>query len=179
MLGKCLVYAAILCHLGSAVQAAGIQLLDSDPRLAGAIWYPCAGELQNVPLGALAVPFSDGVHGVQNCPVAGSNLPLVIFSHGRGGWFGLHRDVAEALADSGFVVAAINHPGDTSNDSSKRDTLSLLQSRPEDMVRLLDFMLHDWKDGAVIDPRRIGLFGFSAGGYTGLVLAGSDRTSTG
>jgi predicted dienelactone hydrolase len=40
------------------------------------------------------------------------------------------------------------------------------------MIRLLNFMLHDWKDKAAIDPARIGLFGFSNGGYTGLVLIG-------
>ncbi|MFH0297819.1 alpha/beta fold hydrolase [Bradyrhizobium sp. 31Argb] len=126
-----------------------------------------------MPLGTLAVPFSDPLEGVKDCPIAGTKLPLVIVSHGRGGWFGLHRDVAEALADAGFVVTAINHPGDNANDSSKRDTLALGQTRPEDMVRLLDFMLNDWKDKASIDPTRIGFFGFSFGGYTGLALAGA------
>ena len=35
-------------------------------------------------------------------------------------------------------------------------------------------MLKDWKDRAVIDPDRIGFFGFSLGAYTGLVLAGGN-----
>jgi predicted dienelactone hydrolase len=166
-------YAIILCCLGSPARAAGIQLLDSDPSLAGAIWYPCAAVPQSVPLGGLAVPFFDPLQGVKDCPVTGTKLPLVIVSHGRNGWFGLHHDVEEALADAGFVVAAINHPGDTPNDSSKRDTLSLWASRPEDMVRLLDFMLNDWKDKASVDRTRVGFFGFSFGGYTGLVLAGA------
>jgi predicted dienelactone hydrolase len=174
MLGKCLAYAIMLCCLGSPAQSAGIQLLDSDPSLAGAIWYPCAAEPQTVPLGNLAVPFSDGLRGVKDCPVTGTKLPLVIVSHGRGGWFGGHHDVEEALADAGFVVAAINHPGDNGNDSSKRDTLSLSGSRPEDMVRLLDFMLNNWKDRASVDRTKIGFFGFSFGGYTGLVLAGAE-----
>jgi len=126
-----------------------------------------------VPLGRLTVQFLDSIRGVKDCPVTGAKLPLVIVSHGRGGWFGLHHDVEEALADAGFVVAAINHPGDNGNDSSKRDTLSLWESRPKDVVRLLDFMLNDWKDKAAIDPARIGFFGFSFGGYTGLVLAGA------
>ena len=173
-LAKYLVFAALLCCLQSPARSAGLQLLDTDPNLAGAIWYPCAASAQSVPLGRLAVPFSDGLGGVKDCPVTGHQLPLVVMSHGRGGWFGLHRDVAEALADAGFVVAAINHPGDNSNDSSKRDTLPLLQSRPQDMVRLLDYLLREWKDKASIDPARVGLFGFSAGGYTGLVLAGAD-----
>jgi predicted dienelactone hydrolase len=52
----------------------------------------------------------------------------------RGGWFGASHDTEEALADAGFVVAAINHPGDTFSDSSQRDTLSVWESRPADIA---------------------------------------------
>jgi predicted dienelactone hydrolase len=172
--GKYWNYAIILCCLASPARAAGIQLLDSDPGLTGAIWYPCAGEPKHVALGKLEPPVEMGLTGVKDCPVTGAKLPLVIFSHGRGGWFGGHNDTAEALADAGFVVAATNHPGDNGNDSSRRDSLSVLASRPEDMIRLLDFMLNAWKDRVAIDPARIGFFGFSAGAYTGLVLAGGN-----
>jgi predicted dienelactone hydrolase len=165
-------YAIILCCFGSPAQAAGIQLLDTDPSLAGAIWYPCAGEPKHVALGSLAVAEDFGLMGVKDCPVTGAKLPLVIVSHGRTGWFGANHDTAEALADAGFVVAVINHPGDNGNDPSRHDDLSVWASRPVDMVRLLDFMLHDWKDKAAVDPARIGFFGFSKGGYTGLVLMG-------
>ena len=165
-------YALVLCSLAVRAEAAGIQLLDFDPSLAGAIWYPCAEEPKHVALGNIAPPVDIGLTGVKDCPVTGAKLPLVIFSHGRGGWFGGHNDTAEALAGAGFIVAAINHPGDNGNDSSQRDDLSIFASRPADMVRLLDFMLNDWKDSAVVDPARIGFFGFSKGGYTGLVLIG-------
>jgi predicted dienelactone hydrolase len=165
--------ALVLGCLTCPARAAGIQLLDS-AGLAGAIWYPCAAEPRSVPLGGLAVRFSDTLEGVKDCPVTGTKLPLVVFSHGRTGWFGLHHDTAEALADAGFVVAAISHPGDNGNDSSQSEALSLWASRPADVVRLIDFMLGDWKDRAVIDPARIGFFGFSKGGYTGLVLIGAE-----
>jgi predicted dienelactone hydrolase len=120
------------------------------------------------------VPFSDTLSGVTDCPITGTKLPLVIVSHGSSGWFGLHRDIEEALAGAGFIVAAINHPGDTTNDVSRRGSLSVLATRPADMVRLLDFLLNDWKDKAAIDRGKIGFFGFSQGGATGLVLAGAD-----
>lgn len=175
MLGKvCWACAIAFCCLVSPARSAGIQLLDSDPGLAGAIWYPCAGESKTIPLGDLAVPPDDTLMGVKDCPVTGAKLPLIIFSHGRGGWFAGHHDTAEALADAGFVVAAINHPGDNGHDSSKRDTLSVWASRPLNMIHLLDFMLHDWKNKEVIDGARIGLFGFSLGGYTGMVLVGGN-----
>jgi predicted dienelactone hydrolase len=174
VLNKYFAYALLLCCLASRAEAAGIQLLDSDPGLAGAVWYPCAGEPKHVALGDLAVAADFSLMAVKDCPVTGAKLPLVIFSHGRGGWFGQHHDTAEALADAGFVVAAINHAGDNGNDPSQRDKMSVWASRPVEMVRLLDFMLHGWKDKAVIDPARIGFFGFSLGGYTGLVLAGAQ-----
>jgi predicted dienelactone hydrolase len=163
---------AMLCCLAFPATAAGIQLLEA-PGLAGAIWYPCAAEPRSVPLGNLALPLADRLEGVKDCPVTGAKLPLVVISHGRGGWFAGHHDTAEALADAGFVVAAINHPGDNGGDTSQSEALSVLTSRPADIVRLLDFMLKDWKDRAAIDPERIGFFGFSKGGYTGLVLIGA------
>jgi predicted dienelactone hydrolase len=165
--------ALILCCLGSPAGAAGIQLLDSDPRLTGAIWYPCAGEPKHVELGSLAVAVDYGLMGVRDCPVTGAKLPLIIFSHGTTGWFGGHHDTAVALADAGFVVAAINHSGDSARDSSRSEDLSVFASRPADMVRLVDFLLRDWKDKAVVDSDRIGFFGFSKGGYTGLALIGA------
>lgn len=165
-------FAIALCCLGSLARAAGIQLLQSDPALSGAIWYPCAAEPTHVALGSLAPGADFDLKGARDCPITAAKLPLIIFSHGRGGFFGQHHDTAEALADAGFVVAAINHPGDTAGDSSRRDTLSVWGSRPADIVRLLDFVLHDWKDRAVIDPAKVGFFGFSLGGATGLVLMG-------
>jgi predicted dienelactone hydrolase len=165
-------YAIILCCLGSPARAAGIQFLDSSAGLTGAIWYPCAAEPQSVPLGSLAVPTVDSLMGVKDCPLKGTKLPLVIVSHGNGGYFALHLDIIEALTDAGFVVAAINHPGNNTNDMSQSG-MSNWASRPAHMVRLLDFLLSDWKDRAAIDSARIGFFGFSLGGYTGLVLAGA------
>ncbi|MGX4772221.1 alpha/beta hydrolase family protein [Bradyrhizobium guangdongense] len=164
---------AVLSCLASPVNAAGIQLINHGPNLTGAIWYPCEGKPKDVELGELGVGVDYGLVGVKDCPVTGTKLPLVIVSHGYVGWFGGHHDTAAALADAGFVVAAINHPGDNANDSSRKDDLSSFLSRPTDMVRLLDFVLQEWKDGAVIDPAKIGLFGFSKGGYTGLALIGA------
>lgn len=165
--------AILWCCLIARAPAAGIQLLDSDPRLTGAIWYPCAGEVRDIPLGPLAVSPEIKLAGVRDCPVTGAKLPLIVISHGRGSWFTMHQDTAEALADAGFVVAAINHPGDNGRDRSQSEGLAVWATRPADMVRLVDFMLNDWKDRAAIDPARIGFFGFSKGAFTGLLLVGA------
>jgi predicted dienelactone hydrolase len=109
----------------------------------------------------------------QNCPIRGENLPLVIMPHGRGGSFLGNHDLAETLADAGFVAVAINHPGDNALDLSNFNEPSIYVSRPNDIRRTLDFVLDQSPPRASIDPHAIGFFGFSRGGYTGLVLAGA------
>jgi len=173
MLGKYFACALTLCSLGSSANAAGIQLFNHGPALSGAIWYPCAGEPKHVQLGDLAVAVDYGLQGVKDCPVTGAKLPLIVFSHGTNGWFAGHHDTAAALADAGFVVAAINHPGDSAKDNARSNELSVFLSRPADMISLIDFVLNGWKDRAAVDPARIGLFGFSKGGYTGLAVIGA------
>jgi predicted dienelactone hydrolase len=105
--------------------------------------------------------------------VAGSSLPLVVFSHGTGGWYGGHYDTALALARAGFVVAAVSHAGDTYDDHSRA---AMIWARSAQIHRLIDYMLGEWPDHARIDPARVGAFGFSAGGFTTLVVAGGVPT---
>lgn len=143
---------------------------DAGPALAGGVWYPCA-----TPPGEIAVGLVT-VRAAKDCPLAGRDLPLVVISHGFGGVFVGHRDVAEALADAGFIVAAINHPSDSSlsPEHDHKAPLSALTDRPADIKRLVDFMLGAWPSEATIDRDRIGFFGFSRGGFTGLALIGGE-----
>jgi predicted dienelactone hydrolase len=160
-----------------AANAAGIQALTippdsgASPALAGAVWYPCAMKPVVNPtamkLGGLVVS------AVKDCPITGDKLPLVVISHGRTGSYLGHHDTAQALADAGFVVAAVSHPGDNAQDGSRSNELSAFVDRPADIKRLVDYMLGSWSNAAVIDADRIGLFGFSRGGYTGLVVLGA------
>jgi predicted dienelactone hydrolase len=129
-----------LCLVATFAHAAGVRVIDvpadaKGPALHGAIWYPCSEPPGEVKLGNATLP------GVRDCAVKGDKLPLVVISHGRGGDFVGHHDTAEALADAGFVVVAINHPGDTATDMSRSDDLSTLVERPTDIKRLIDFML--------------------------------------
>lgn len=95
--------------------------------------------------------------------------PLVVISHGNGGGYTGHHDTAEALAKAGFVVAALNHPGDNYRDMSR--SLRLTDRAPQ-VSALISYMVEDSAQAAAIDPDRIGAFGFSAGGFTVLSLAG-------
>ncbi|NWA24650.1 alpha/beta hydrolase [Pseudomonas gingeri] len=168
-----LALAVLLCLSAAMAQAAGIKIVQipSDtrgPALKAIIWTPCAETAGDVAMG----PFV--LKGRRDCPVVGKQLPLVVISHGHGGSFLDHHDLAETLADAGFIVAAINHPGDTFSDMSHGTDIDPFVERPTDIKRLIDYMLRAAPDAARIDPQRIGFFGFSRGGYTGLVLAGGN-----
>lgn len=95
--------------------------------------------------------------------------PLVVISHGNGGWYRGHYDTAEALADAGFVVAALTHPGDNWRDDSRSSQLS---DRPRHISLLIDRLTQEGARLAPIDPERVGAFGFSAGAFTVTALAG-------
>jgi predicted dienelactone hydrolase len=168
--------AIALCLTATLAQAAGFRFIEvpassGGPTLKGAIWYPCAAAPGEVHLGPFTLPVAKG------CPISGNKLPLVVVSHGGGcpsGSFIDHHDTAEVLADAGFVVAAINHPGDSFGDTSRCHDLSEIVERPSDIKRLIDFMLGASPAASEIDPEHIGFFGFSRGGSTGLVLIGAN-----
>jgi predicted dienelactone hydrolase len=158
-------YLLSLCLFSLPVGAAGVQRLDlpaggGKPAQVGAVWSPCTKPAGLVRLRQIMVP------GVKDCPVAGTKLPLIVISHGYNGWFGGHHDTAAALADAGFVVAAITH----TNEHGR----SWHTGRPAAIKRLIDHMLTRWPERGRIDANRIGVFGFSRGGYTGLVLIGGE-----
>jgi predicted dienelactone hydrolase len=92
-----------------------------------------------------------------------------VISHGGGGTFVGHSDTARALAEAGFVVAAVNHAGDTFGDEGR---VLELWRRPQQLERLITFMLTSWRGPVRVDPDRVGAFGFSNGGFTVLVAAG-------
>ena len=125
--------------------------------LEGAVWYPCAETPKIVKFRGVELA------GVPDCDVAGTSLPLIVISHGARGWFGGHHDTAAALADAGYVVAAITHP-----DKGR----SWQTNRPAEIKGLIDYMLEGWGARSRLDADRIGFFGFSRGAYTGLVSIG-------
>src|SRR5579872_431743 len=100
------------CLTATLAQAAGLRSIDipasaDGPAIHGLIWYPCAETPGEIRVDIFILP------GVIGCPLAGDHLPLIASSHGQGGSVLGNHDTAETLADNGFIVAAINHPGDT------------------------------------------------------------------
>lgn len=104
--------------------------------------------------------------------------PLVLLSHGHGGSRFGHHDLAEALARAGFIVAAPEHIGDTVADLSGVGTERVLYGRAWQLRATLDGLLADATFGSRIDVERVGVAGFSAGGYTSLLFVGAEPDFT-
>ena len=135
----------------------------SGPPLEVGIWYPSGAPASSQSLGLYTQTVATGG------AIAGRGLPLIVMSHGSGGSFEGHYDTALALADAGFVVAAVTHTGDNYRDPSG---MTRVENRPPHIKTLIDYMLASWPHHALLDPARIGMFGFSAGGFTALVMVG-------
>lgn len=157
----------VIALAGTCVHAAGFQhgfAADPDGKpLEIGIWYPSQAMAQPMAMGPTTMNVA--VNGI----VQGKDLPLVVISHGTGSSFLSHFDTAIALADAGFVVAAVSHAGDNYADQSRSADV---MDRPRQISRVIDHMLSTWDGHAMIDPARIGMFGYSAGGFTTLVDIG-------
>lgn len=141
-----------------------VAIPDGDDKpLSAGVWYPTDAQASPHRIGGATQTVA------LNAPIAGQGLPLILISHGSGGWYGGHYDTALALVQAGFVVAAVTHRGDSFDDHSRTAQLWV---RPEQLKRLTDYMVASWPQRASIDASRIGVFGFSAGGFTVLVAAG-------
>jgi predicted dienelactone hydrolase len=138
----------------------------SGKSMQAGIWYPSNVQTSPHPLGL----FSQDV--ALNAPVSGQGLPLILISHGTGGSLTGHLDTAQALARSGMVVLAITHIGDNPQDQSYVGNRIDLTDRPRQIKVALDWALSSWPGGLNINAKRVGIFGFSLGGFTSLVLLG-------
>lgn len=156
-----------------ALQTAPVSKDRSGPMASTAM--TATTEAQAVTFAPLEIPdgagpaIEAGVWTPADRPRAG--LPLVVISHGNGGDFRSHEATARALAEAGFIVAALTHTGDNWRDQSQATNMP---QRPRQLHVLIDYLVKDWADRDAIDPRRIGAFGFSSGGFTVLTAAGGE-----
>ena len=100
-------------------------------------------------------------------------FPLVLVSHGTGGSAATMAWFCADLARQGFVVAAVNHHGNTGAEPRRlMEGFVLWWERPKDLSSLLDCLLGDPEFGPRVDAERVGVAGFSLGGYTALASVG-------
>ena len=157
-------------------------------------WYPAAAGVPAAASQAAPVRYDHVMHfpghppfavastgsAVPAAPPAAGKFPLVVMSHGYGGWNTQFSNLAEHIASRGYVVAAIDH-GDMAADSVASFILSfanVMVDRTLDQRQVLAQLAADAKARktpwlAAADLNAIGLIGYSMGSYGALATAGA------
>lgn len=146
-----------------------LSLMNGERELKGFLWYPTLSDA--APREMLNNPVWRGVDVVEDAEPAPGPHPLVVLSHGMYGNAMNQAWLADALAEKGYVVAAISHPG-TSTWARDADDARMLWERPRDISAVIDGVLATPESGVEIDPDRIFMAGHSLGGWTAVALAG-------
>jgi predicted dienelactone hydrolase len=136
--------------------------------------YPTAAAAQTVTYGAFTVQIASNAAPLPaDSTAASGKRALIVLSHGTAGSALPEHALAAALARAGFVVAQPEHRGDNWQDFSKAGPESW-KTRPQDVRETIDAVARDPELATLVDTRRVGVHGMSAGGVTGLVLAGAQ-----
>lgn len=163
-------------HLVTTDATAALRDAEHRSQVRVTVWYPAiaGSRAQRIDLGPPGAPLFRVGAVSPNAPfVDGRRRPVILFSHGFGGtarmmgWFGT------ALARHGFVVVAVDHPGNNGVDKMTVAGAVLHWDRVEDLGAALDAVKVDAVVGPHLDLSRVGVAGFSAGGFTALVSVGA------
>jgi predicted dienelactone hydrolase len=136
-------------------------------------WYPAAADAVERDVNAGPVFNAGRVAADAPWRDAARRHPLVLLSHGFGGVARQMTWLGEALAREGYVAVAIDHPGTNGVDGVNAAGAYAPWERAEDLRRLLDGVLADPTLGPRIDRERVGVTGFSIGGWTSALLLGA------
>ena len=163
-------------HLQTADATAALRDADHRPTVRVTVWYPAAAGAaeERIDLGPPGKPLFIVGAVAQAAPFADAkSRPVILLSHGFGGtarmmgWFGV------PLARAGYVVIAVDHPGNNGMDKMTAAGAILWWDRAQDLRAALDAVKADTALGPHLDLKRVGVSGFSAGGFTSLVAAGA------
>lgn len=145
------------------------------------VWYPAAADAKEISrdVGPPGDPlFLIGKAAPDAAFVDDARHPVILFSHGFGGnarvmgWFTL------PLARAGYIVIAVDHPGNNTSDKMTLGGAIMFWDRPGDLTAALEAAKADPAIGSHLDLKRLGVAGFSAGGFTAIAATGA-RVDTG
>lgn len=134
------------------------------------VWYPTTDSLTLAD--KKTSPFKR-LFTVEDGKLASGKFPLIMMSHGTGGNRLNLEWLAQALVQNGFIVAAVDHWGNTFDNKIPIEFVKPWE-RPLDMSYVLSELLKSETFGRAISKEEIGALGFSFGGYTVLALAGAE-----
>jgi predicted dienelactone hydrolase len=153
------------------------------------IWYPVDQTTTGDPTNYEFLPglgyTADGT--LAEAPVADGSFPLLIYSHGSGGFRWIATFFTEFMASKGYVVAAPDHLGNTALDQLTEQAAQRAEiavNRPQDVTATIDAMLAASSDAADplagrIDGDKIAVSGHSFGGFTSLAAVSGFENAAG
>lgn len=155
--------------------SAAIRDAERSDQVRYTVWYPAQPGAKEAPItiGPPGNPLFEVGSSAADAPVAAGRWPVLLLSHGNGGtgrmmgWFGT------AMARAGYVVVAVDHPGNNGMDAMTAAGSILMWNRVDDLAAAWSAVQTDSRLAAHVDATRLGLVGYSAGGYTALVAAGA------
>jgi predicted dienelactone hydrolase len=164
-------------HRVATERTASLRDAQHRPEIRITIWYPAASNAVESPvvIGTTdSILFEVGA-SASDAPFAedGARHPVILLSHGFGGsarmmgWFGI------AMARRGYIVVAVDHPGNNALDEMTLTGAVLWWDRAEDLRSALEAIGRDPAIGPRVDLSQVGVAGFSDGGFTTLVTAGA------
>jgi predicted dienelactone hydrolase len=164
-------------HLTAAQPSAALRDAEHRKDLRITVWYPApdSAEERSLDLGPADRPLFLVGGAAPNAPfVDDRRRPVILFSHGFGGTARMMGWFTTNLARAGFVVVAVDHPGNNGADKMTVPGAVMFWDRPEDLKVALAAVRNDPAISPHIDMRRVGVAGFSAGGFTALAAAGAQ-----
>lgn len=163
-------------HLEAANPTAALRDADHKSTLRVTVWYPAAeGAVeQSLDIGPPGRPLFYVGDAAPDAPFADNRpRPVILFSHGFGGSARIMGWFTTILAQQGYVVIAVDHPGNNGADKMTTPGAVMFWDRPGDLQAALDGARADPVIGPHLDVKRLGVAGFSAGGFTALAAGGA------
>jgi predicted dienelactone hydrolase len=140
------------------------------------VWYPAAADAKEVSLdlGPPGKPVFLVGSAAPDAPFADDQRrPVILFSHGFGGNARIMAWFTVPLARAGYVVIAVDHPGNNALDKMTIGGAIMFWDRPGDLAAALAAAKADPAIGPHLDLGRLGVAGFSAGGFTAIAATGA------
>lgn len=162
-------------HLLATEASAKLRDAQHRDQLRITVWYPAAGDGPELPLdiGPVGHPLFKPGSAAPDAGFADAvRRPVVLLSHGFGGtarimaWFGT------ALARAGYIVIAVDHPGNNGRDRMTVEGAVMFWERPGDLTAALKRVEEESSISSHMDLARLGVAGFSAGGFTSIAASG-------
>ncbi len=171
--------------------------LTGERSLPLAVWYPADDASDSSPAcysfspppipdqaAALATQVTECGRALADAPPVRANYPVVVISHGYGGWATGFSWLAENLASKGYLVIAIDHRDLPANTPTQQalSFATTVMTRSDDQRFVIETLaaraMPQWLD-ELVDPDSIALIGYSMGGFGALATAGAPYGRSG